>query len=82
MPDKTVVDQATADIPEEKFVTVEVISDTPVDRVYKGDTLSLSEAIAEQFVKLKLVKIVSDAGAASAASTSTPPTAATTIQKP
>ena len=53
-----------------------VITDTPVDRVYKGDTLSLSEAVANQFVEQKLVEIVSDA-----APTNTASTAATTIQK-
>lgn len=63
-----------ADTPEEKFVTVKVISDTPVDRVYKGDTLSLPEAIANQFVEQKLVEMVKDA-------TPTVNTAAATITK-
>lgn len=50
----------------DKTVTVRVISDTPVDRVYKGDTLSLSAATAEQFVALKLVEIVEEAPFSSA----------------
>lgn len=41
--------------------TVRVITDTPVDRVCKGDCLSVSPEIADQFVKAGLVEIVPDA---------------------
>lgn len=44
----------------DKTVTVRVISDTPVDRVYKGDTLSLPEAIANQFIEKELVELVEE----------------------
>jgi hypothetical protein len=43
-----------------KMVTVEVITDTPVNRVRKGGTLSLPIEIAEQFVASELVRIVKD----------------------
>jgi endonuclease YncB( thermonuclease family) len=39
-------------------VTVRVLTDTPVNRVRKGATLSLEPEIADQFVKLNLVEIV------------------------
>jgi hypothetical protein len=45
---------------EPEMVTVQVLTDTPVDRVMKGDTLSLAPEIADQFSKLKLVEIVKD----------------------
>jgi hypothetical protein len=43
---------------EPEMVTVRVLTDTPVDRVMKGDTLSLAPEIADQFATLKLVEIV------------------------
>lgn len=39
-----------------KLVACEVIADTPVDRVMKGNTVYLESVIAEQFTALKLVK--------------------------
>jgi hypothetical protein len=42
----------------EKTVTCKVLTDTPVDRVMKGDSLELPEEIANQFAEQKLVELV------------------------
>jgi hypothetical protein len=56
----------------DKTVTCKVISDTPVDRVYKGDTLSLPEAIANQFVEKGLVEIIEEVAPEEAIAESAP----------
>ncbi|MGL5063862.1 MAG: hypothetical protein ACRC62_28070 [Microcoleus sp.] len=51
-----------ADTPEQTpEVTVKVISDRPVNGVYKDGTTLLHPDIAKQFADLELVEIVQDA---------------------
>jgi hypothetical protein len=59
-PSATTKATPTEAIAEPEMITVRVLTDTPVDRVMKGDTLSLAPEIADQFSKLKLVEIVKD----------------------